>query len=183
MKVSDLLPDKRNANRGTKRGGELVESSLREYGAGRSILIDKNGRVISGNKTAQHAGKAGFADVIVVQTDGKKLVAVQRMDLDLDTDVAAQELAIADNRAGQVSLEWDNEVLKGFADEIDLSKFWDADELATVLLLNEPKPLETMEQQAGLAYRVIIECDSEKHQTQTMKQLEAQGYKCQLLIS
>jgi hypothetical protein len=180
MQISELLPDKRNANRGTKRGGEMIERSLRDYGAGRSILIDKHGRLISGNKTAQGAAKAGFAEVQIVESDGTKLIAVQRTDLDLETDKAAQELSIADNRAAQVSLDWDNEVLKGFAEEIDLSKFWNADELATVLLLNGPK---TLDQQQGLAYRVIIECDSERHQTETMKMLEAQGYKCQLLIS
>jgi hypothetical protein len=183
MQIADLLPDRRNANRGTKRGGEMVETSLREYGAGRSILIDKHGRIIAGNKTAKHATGAGLEGVLVVQTDGKQLVAVQRMDLDLDTDVSAQELAIADNRAAQVSLDWDNEVLKGFADQIDLSKFWNADELATVLFLSESKELQTLEQQQGLAYRVIIECDDERHQGQTMKKLEEQGFKCQLLIS
>ena len=43
------------------------------------------------------------------------------MDLDLN-DKAAQELAIADNRAGQVSLDWDIDVLKDL--DVDMAKFW-----------------------------------------------------------
>ena len=82
---------------------QIVEDSLRNYGAGRSILLDKHGNIIAGNKTAEGAARIGLDDVIVVKTDGTKLVAVQRTDLDLTTDKAAKELAIADNRAGQVS--------------------------------------------------------------------------------
>ena len=36
----DLQIDPRNANRGTPRGRALLESSLREYGAGRAVLTD-----------------------------------------------------------------------------------------------------------------------------------------------
>ena len=32
-KLSDLKPDTRNANRGTKRGSEMIQASLKEYGA------------------------------------------------------------------------------------------------------------------------------------------------------
>jgi DNA modification methylase len=131
-KISDLQPDTKNANKGTERGAALIESSLRTYGAGRSILIDKHGRIIAGNKTAENFGSIGLEDVLVIQTDGTKLVAVQRMDLDLETDKAAKELAIADNRAGQVSLEWDAEVLQEL--DVDLAKFWTEDELAALLM-------------------------------------------------
>jgi hypothetical protein len=61
----------------------MIENSLRNVGAGRSIVLDKHGKIIAGNKTVENAGAIGLEDVIVVQTDGTKLVAVQRMDLDL----------------------------------------------------------------------------------------------------
>jgi len=78
MKLKDLTPDTRNANKGTPQGQQMIEDSLRNYGAGRSILVDKNLRIIAGNKTAENAGSIGMDDVIIVQTDGRKLVAVQR---------------------------------------------------------------------------------------------------------
>jgi hypothetical protein len=181
LKLGELLPDKRNANRGTKRGGVLVESSLRDFGAGRSILIDKHGRIIAGNKTAAQAGKAGFDDVLVVRTNGKQLVAVQRMDLDLDTDATAKALAVADNRTGEVSLEWDTAILKSLESEIDLTQLWNPTELSA--LFDGSKPLKGMTQEPGLSYRVIVECESEKHQAQIMQRLEGEGLKCLLLIS
>jgi site-specific DNA-methyltransferase (adenine-specific) len=127
-KISALLPDSRNANKGTARGKAMIERSLRQYGAGRSILIDKHGTIIAGNKTAENASAAGLEDVLIVQSDGKRLIAVQRMDLDLSTDQAAREMAIADNRTGEISLAWDTAALQEL--EIDLAQFWTPEELA-----------------------------------------------------
>jgi hypothetical protein len=110
----------------------MIEDSLRQYGAGRSILLDKHGNIVAGNKTVENAAAIGMDDVIVVQSDGTKLVAVQRTDLDL-ADPRTRQLAIADNRAGQVSLDWDADVLKGLVDDgVDLAPFWTADELAAM---------------------------------------------------
>ena len=128
-KLSDLTPDKRNANKGSARGNAMIQKSLAELGAGRSILLDKHGAIIAGNKTAENFGALGNQDVLVVQTDGTRLVAVQRMDLDL-ADPKAIQLAIADNRAGQVSLDWDVDVLRELGGEVDLADFWSKDELA-----------------------------------------------------
>ncbi len=130
--LADLQPDKRNANRGTARGRGMVETSLHKYGAGRSILVDKHGQIIAGNKTAEAAGAIDLDGLVVVQSDGTRLVVVQRTDLDLDTDPAARELALADNRAGELGLEWDAGILAELGAEIDLSTFWSKDELAVV---------------------------------------------------
>ena len=133
-KLSDLTPDARNANRGTERGAKAIQRSLKDYGAGRSILLDKHGAIIAGNKTAENAGAAGLGDdVLVVQTDGTKIIAVQRMDLDLSKDARAKGLAIADNRAGQLSLDWDPAVLASFTSEIELSAYWTKAELGALL--------------------------------------------------
>jgi site-specific DNA-methyltransferase (adenine-specific) len=129
-KLSDLTPDARNANKGTERGSAMIRDSLRNYGAGRSILLDKHGAIIAGNKTAENAGALGQQEVIIVETDGSQLVAVQRTDLDLK-DPRARQLAIADNRTSEVSLAWDLDALKTMAGEgIDLGPFWSDEELA-----------------------------------------------------
>ena len=107
--LSDLTPDIRNANKGTERGQYMVEHSLSQYGAGRSILADAEGRIIAGNKTLQAAADLGIP-VRVVETDGTELVVVQRTDLDLlSDDQRARLMAYADNRASEVGLEWDAE--------------------------------------------------------------------------
>lgn len=134
-KLADLTPDHANANKGTERGRYAIEASLRQYGAGRSILVDRNGRIMAGNKTAEVAADVGIDDVIIVPTDGKKLVVVQRTDLDIDSP-EGRGLAYADNRAGELSLEWDAEqVLADLNAGVDLSGLWRQDELDELLAI------------------------------------------------
>lgn len=134
IKLTELQPDERNANRGTVRGLSALDTSLRNYGAGRSIVVDREGRVIAGNKTLEQAIAAGFEDVVLVETDGQQLVAVQRVDLDLDGDEKARLLAYADNRVGELDLSWDGlQIAADLEDGFDLSGLWDDDELSEML--------------------------------------------------
>ena len=48
INIEDLKQDSRNFNKGTEQGQELMERSFKEMGAGRSILIDRNGNIIAG---------------------------------------------------------------------------------------------------------------------------------------
>ena len=83
--ISDLTPDPQNANEGTERGLRMLDDSLREDGAGRSILVDKDGVIVAGNKTLERAADIGLP-VRVVQTDGTELVAVSYTHLTLPTN-------------------------------------------------------------------------------------------------
>jgi DNA modification methylase len=122
--LADLRPDPRNANRGTRRGRDLLTSSLRTYGAGRSVLADRAGLVIAGNKVVEHAKALGLP-IQVVQTVGESLVVVQRTDLDLATDPRAQALAIADNRVAELDLEWAPSILEQLrVDGVDVAAWW-----------------------------------------------------------
>lgn len=104
--ISQLVLDEKNANKGTKRGRELLGESLERYGAGRSDVVDRHDRVIAGNKSVEAARAAGMKSIAVIESDGSSLVAVQRGDLDLNRGKKARELAIADNRVGELDLEW-----------------------------------------------------------------------------
>ena len=105
-KISDLVPDAGNYNRGTEKGRKLIGKSLKKLGAGRSILIDKDGNVIAGNKTLEGAAAAGIDEVIVVRTTGRQIVAVQRTDLEIGSK-KGREMALADNATGAANLSWD----------------------------------------------------------------------------
>ena len=149
MKLIDLKPDTRNANKGTARGRKLVRESFNRYGAGRSILLDRNGAIIAGNKTVEGAKAVGLEDCQIVKSDGTKLIAVQRTDLDIN-DKAARELAIADNRASEVGLDWDLDVLKEFkVEDVDLTPFWDEREIEGLLGMAGPEAPEPKLDQAA----------------------------------
>lgn len=148
-RIEDLTPDARNANKGTARGRSLLEDSLRRYGAGRSILADKHGNLIAGNKTAEVAAELGLA-IRTIETDGNELVVVQRNDLDLNTDEAARMLGYADNRVGEVSLDWDLDQIQQDVDAgVDLAPFFtnaDLDELLAELAVPTFLPVGEDEQ-------------------------------------
>ena len=108
--IESLVPDNKNFNKGTQYGDHLMDESLRRFGLGRSILIDKNNRIIAGNKTAEKAADIGFTDVVLVEVDGNQLVAVKRKDIDLDS-AKGRELALADNATGKANLAWDEELI------------------------------------------------------------------------
>lgn len=108
--IESLVPDNKNFNKGTQYGDHLMDESLRRFGLGRSILIDRNNRIIAGNKTAEKAADIGFTDVVVVEVDGNQLVAVKRKDIDLDS-AKGRELALADNATGKANLAWDEDLI------------------------------------------------------------------------
>lgn len=126
VSIARLVLDEKNANQGTKRGRQLLGNSLEKYGAARSLVVDRNNRVIAGNKTVEAARAAGMKSISVIETDGSSLVAVQRGDLDLKRDKKARELAIADNRVGEIDLAWNPEVLASL--DADLARFWNENE-------------------------------------------------------
>jgi len=147
--ITDLVPDNKNANRGTARGRKAVRDSRQKLGAGRSIVVDRNGRIIAGNKTAEGAKAAGLENVIAVETDGSQLVAVIRTDLDLD-DPKARELAIADNRTAELGLEWDGPVLKDLAADLDLKPYFTDEELKELLPPDPQQEQQNEEDTASL---------------------------------
>jgi hypothetical protein len=164
QKITDLKQDTSNANLGTERGGWMIRRSLERNGAGRSILVDKDGNIIAGNKTAEAATEAGLK-IKVIQTAGDELIVVQRTDLDLnDAKGKARELAFADNRVSEVNLNWDLEQISSAQEAYaDLSVYFrqsELDDFAAELAKkagSEPVSLDqavspSLEQQAEAAY-------------------------------
>ena len=83
--IQELAQDSHNFNKGNEQGQQLMERSFKELGAGRSILLDRNGNIIAGNKSQQAAIAAGIKRVRVIETTGDELVAVKRTDVDIDS--------------------------------------------------------------------------------------------------
>lgn len=109
VKIETLIPDDKNFNKGTLRGKVLLDRSFQKFGAGRSLLIDKNNRIIAGNKSASSAIAQGIQNVRIIETNGDELIAVKRTDIDLRSG-KGREMALADNMTSKVnfSLDYDN---------------------------------------------------------------------------
>jgi hypothetical protein len=132
LKISALKSDPKNARRRTERSAQQIKQSLEEFGAARSVVIDENNRLIAGHGTVEAAKALGIETIRVIETDGTELIAVQRSEL---TEEQKKRLAIADNRSSDLS-DWDAEILAELGNEIDLTEFWDAEELDALLELD-----------------------------------------------
>ena len=109
--IQELIQDDHNFNKGTEKGKELIEKSFRELGAGRSVLIDKDNRIIGGNKAQVGALASGIKKVRVIETDGTELIAVKRTDISLDTE-KGRKMAMADNATQEADLSWDKDEIE-----------------------------------------------------------------------
>jgi hypothetical protein len=138
--IKHLVPDPHNRRKHTPRNVGMIVDALQKVGAGRSIVIDENNEVLAGNATIEAAGEAGITHLKVVDASGDEIVAVRRTGLTMEQK---RDLALYDNRTGELA-EWDIEQLMKDAEAgIDLSSFFESDELTTLLALGEPPEGQT----------------------------------------
>ena len=107
--MDEIKFDKRNYRLHNDENKRVIKKSLKELGAGRSIVIDNEGEIIAGNGVYEQAKKLGIKTKIV-ETDGSELVVVKRTDLATGDD-KRKKLALADNAASDTS-EWADELLR-----------------------------------------------------------------------
>lgn len=97
----NIKTDSRNYRIHGDKNKALINKSLTECGAGRSILIDKDDVIIAGNGVYEQAQALGLK-VRVVESDGSELIAVKRTDLTTE-DERRKLLAFADNQTSDTS--------------------------------------------------------------------------------
>ena len=174
--IEQLVPDDKNFNEGTEYGQHLIEESLRKFGAGRSILLDKNNRIIAGNKTTENCVNVGLDDVIIVETDGTKLVAVKRTDIDLDS-AQGREMALADNATGKANLCFDTDLIMQEAEKFDFDpEYWGVD----VDNGEDDKGEEKQDGKKVISTRLIVECGDVTKLSLLFSELQDRGFNCEL---
>lgn len=172
-KIESLVPDNLNFNKGTQFGQHLIENSLRQLGAGRSILLDKNNRIIAGNKTFENAGAIGMSDIIIVETTGTQLVAVKRMDIDLDSKIG-REMALADNASSKANLDWDEQNI------IFAQAQWGVDPADWGIVdFAAPEP-EKPEGPKAISTKLFVECADLASLENLFEELQNRGFKVTL---
>jgi hypothetical protein len=127
--LKDLKLDPKNARKHGERNIGMLERSLEQYGAARSIVVDEKGQIIAGHGVVEAAANVGIENVRMVEANGNEIIAVVRRGL---TKKQKAELALADNRVSELA-EWDADVLKALSDDADLGKFWTEKELALLI--------------------------------------------------
>lgn len=127
--INDLKADHKNARKRTNQSAELIQESIKRYGAARSIVIDEENRILAGNGTIEGAKAAGIKNVRIIETAGDEIIAVRRTDL---TEHEKVGLALADNRTSDLS-DWDAEMLHQLSQEQDISPWFNEEDLAEII--------------------------------------------------
>lgn len=180
-KLSDLSFDDKNINKGSEFGSALLTKSLSEVGAGRSVLADKNGVLIAGNKTVEAFGAAGNTKIRVIETTGDELVVVQRVDLDINSPNGAK-MKVLDNTVSKHNYIEDAEVAEAVCEEYDLN--------AGELGLNKNGgggEIEGNFDDEGIAgknqFGVMVICGTDAEQEKVFKELTNLGYSCKVVVT
>lgn len=175
-RLEELVPDNKNFNKGTQYGEHLMDESIRRFGLGRSILIDKNNRIIAGNKTTEKAADIGFEKVLIVETSGDTLVAVKRTDVDLDSKIG-RELALADNATSKANLAWDDTAIAECAEQFD----FDPNDWGVDLSMEDAAPDDEEEPtKKEISTRLIVECKDVSRLSLLFAELQDRGFEVEL---
>ena len=173
--ISTLIPDDRNFNQHTEFGMSLLEKSIRKNKFGRSVLVDKNNRIIAGNGVVETASAIGETNIRIIETYGHELVVVKRLDVDLDT-AQGRELALTDNQIASADLAWDKDAI-GQAEEafnIDAAEWG-------LKFAQAAAEQQDMSDNINQQYKIEIDCKSEGILQQIYDEMQERGVECRIL--
>ena len=171
--VEVLIPDNKNFNKHTEYGMHILEESIRKFGLGRSILIDKNNRIIAGNGVVETASQIDLDKVLVVETMGNTLVAVKRTDIDLDS-AKGREFAFADNATGKANLCFDTDLIMQEAEKFD----FDPEDWGVPM--EQPEDEQQEDGKKEISTKLIVECGDVSKLSLLFSELQDRGFKCEL---
>lgn len=177
--TNSLVPWEGNP-RQNEHAVEPIMRSIEQFGFASPIVARSADReIIAGHTRWEAARRLGLARV-----------PVRFVDL---TREQARALAVADNRLGELA-DWDADLLEATLRELrDLDESlldatgW-ADELDALFVdenadTSSDENADTSSDVAALEYRVVVEVSDEHEQAGLIERLEAEGMKCQALIS
>ena len=118
--MAKIKLDSKNYRVHTDKNKMIIDKSLKELGAGRSILIDSENEIIAGNGVFEQAEKQNIK-IKIVETDGTELIAVKRTDLKTN-DKKRKKLALIDNHSTDTS-NFDFEAINVDFEEVELEEW------------------------------------------------------------
>lgn len=175
--IDRLKPYGRNSRTHSPEQVAKIAKSIEQFGFTNPILANEDGTIIAGHGRTLAARRLGMTHVPVIVPKGW-------------TDAQRRAYVILDNKLA-LDAGWDEDLLKlelGELAEIGLdiaaSTGFDEDELDKLFAtVKDAKPPDTGEQLDGLAFSVIVRCTSEQQQSELLERFEAEGLKCEALIS
>lgn len=171
--IDDLKLDAANANTHPGKNLVAIEHSLDQFGQRKPIVVRKTDMVVeAGNGTLIAARRLGWTHLAAVLVD--------------DDPTTALRYALADNRSAELA-EWDTDLLSQVLATLDGKGVdieglgWTTEEMAA--FAKSVQYPDTEQQLFGLSYSVVVRDLDETSQAALLTRLEAEGFKCELLMS
>ena len=155
--MAKIKLDSKNYRVHTDKNKMIIDKSLKELGAGRSILIDSENEIIAGNGVFEQAEKQNIK-IKIVETDGTELIAVKRTDLKTN-DKKRKKLALIDNHSTDTS-NFDFDVINVDFEEVELEE-WGVEE--SLINLDNIKSNEDIQRPDKNNMVVCPNCGEEIH--------------------
>ena len=174
-----IKPSKRNTNKHTEAGMELLENSINEVGVIESISVTKQGTIISGHARKEKFDKKGFVPKEITLAENEYPVIV-RNDIEDNTATYYKAQILANTTAHQ-NYNLDVEEVEVIAEEYDLDLEELGIEVEDAGLSKESLEKKDLSKEMDLMYVLEVNCVSEKEQEQLYDELTKKGYKCRVL--
>jgi hypothetical protein len=171
--MAKITTDRRNYRKHSDKNKRIINKSLKDLGAGRSILIDSTDEIIAGNQTFEEAQRLKIP-VRIIETDGNELIAVKRRDLKPD-DEKRKKLAIVDNHSSDTS-EFDVNMLMLDYDELELDDYELVLKEETIVSKKQSEAQESLQLTDKMNY-VILTFENDIDWLNAMTELEIKEVK------
>lgn len=162
--ICKLKPYKNNAKKHPKEQVERIANSIKEFGFTQPVLVDKHNSVVAGHGRILGAKKAGLTEVPVLRLESL-------------SEAQIKAYRLVDNKLNESP--WDNIKL----DE-ELETIFDVDMglFGFDSLLTDEELEQEMEKEVSFRVKekhiVIVTCGNERETLKLQKELEQQGFKC-----
>ena len=173
--IERLRPYPKNARKWSAAAVQKVAASIKEFGWRQPIVCDVHDVIVIGHLRLAAARYLSLTEVPVhVAAD---LSAAQ-----------IKALRIADNRTHEEA-EWDSillgqDLIDLKIDNFDLHLTWlDMSEISGSIFGSDSAKKTTALDDAGLEFKIVVDCNSEQHQAELLTKFKHEGLKCRALIS
>jgi hypothetical protein len=172
-----IKPSKRNSNKHTDKGMQLLETSIDKVGVIESISVTQEGTIISGHARKEIFDKKGMVAKEIKLAENEYPVIVTEIEDNTKEYFEAQILA---NTTANKNFNLDIEVIEVIAEEYDI----EIEEVGVEIeqnLVNSNDNDNDLSDTIKNLYRIEIICKDEEHQENTYNKLIEKGYECRLL--
>lgn len=179
--IAQLRPWAKNPRKNDGEPTERVAESIKRFGFVAPIVIWKSvDRMVAGHTRLKAMQSLLRKDVAFVPKGAPAAGLVPVRFHEFASEAEADLYAMADNKLNEIAA-WDDaavaDILAGYSQhEQELAGF-----LAAESADLPEEPMDASQPATDLVFRVMVECDDERHQALLVEELESKGLKCKPL--